>query len=64
MRNHRRRQQVPNKKVKVKVRFTQQQMILLEKLKQEGTFGKTYEEIIPKVFREYVNQTFGVGGLE
>jgi len=53
-----------DKEVKVKVRFTQQQMLLLEKLKQEGKFGKTYEEIIPAVFREYVNQTFGVGGLK
>jgi hypothetical protein len=53
-----------NKKVKVRVKFTQQQMMLLEKLKQEGTFGKSYEEIIPAVFREYVKQTFGVGGLK
>ena len=53
---------VANKKVKVT--FTEQQMMLLDKLKQEGTFGKTYEEIIPAVFREYVNQTFGVGGLK
>ena len=50
-------------KTKVKVKFTEQQMMLLEKLKAEGTFGKTYDEIIPKVFHEYVNQTFGVGGL-
>ena len=49
---------------KVKVTFTEQQMMLLEKLKQEGTFGKTYEEIIPVVFRDYVNQTFGVEGLK
>jgi uncharacterized protein with PIN domain len=49
---------------KVEVKFTEQQMMLLEKLKQEGTFGKTYEEIIPRVFREYVKQTFGVGGLK
>ena len=50
-------------KKKVQVKFTEQQMMLLEKLKDEGTLGKTYEEIIPKVFHEYVNQTFGVGGL-
>lgn len=49
---------------KVKVKFTEQQMMLLDKLKQEGTFGKTYEEIIPAVFREYVTQTYGVGGLK
>ena len=52
-----------NKKVKIKVRFTQQQMVLLDNLKREGKFGKVYEEIIPNIFREYVKQTFGVGGL-
>lgn len=48
-----------NKKVKVKVRFNQQQMVLLDKLKQEGTFGQTYEEIIPAVFREYIRSLGG-----
>ena len=52
-----------NKKVKVKVRFTHQQIVVLDNLKQEGKFGKSYEEIIPAVFREYVKHTFGVGGL-
>ena len=51
------------KTVKVKVRFTHQQMVLLERLKAEGRFGDNYEEVIPAVFREYVKQTFGVGGL-
>lgn len=48
---------------KIKVKFTQQQMKLLDKLKEEGKFGKTYEEIIRNIFREYIEQTFGVGGL-
>ncbi len=52
-----------NKKVKIKVRFTHQQMVLLNNLKREGKFGQSYEEIIPAVFREYVKQTFGEGGL-
>jgi len=52
-----------NKKAKIKVRFTHQQMVLLDNLKREGKFGQSYEEIIPAVFREYVKQTFGVGGL-
>ena len=50
--------------VKVKVKFTQQQMVLLENLKKEGKFGQSFEEIIPNVFREYVKQTFGLGGLK
>jgi len=54
---------MPNKKVKIKVKFTQQQMVLLDNLKREGKFGRSYEEIIPAVFREYVTQTFGEGGL-
>ena len=52
-----------DKKVKIKVRFTHQQMVLLDNLKREGKFGQSYEEIIPAVFREYVKQTFGEGGL-
>ncbi len=51
-------------KVKVRVTFTEQQMLLLEKLKKEGTLGTRYEEIIPAIFRDYVTQTFGVGGLK
>jgi len=51
-----------NKKVKIKVRFTQQQMVLLDNLKREGKFGQSYEEIIPTVFRKYVKQAFGEGG--
>jgi hypothetical protein len=52
-----------SRKVKIKVRFTQQQMILLENLMREGKFGDDYKDIIPNVFREYVKQTFGLGGL-
>ena len=52
-----------NKKVKVKVNFTQQQLELLEKLKQEGKFGDNYGDICAAIFKEYVMQTFGRGGL-
>ena len=52
-----------DKKVKIKVRFTHQQIVVLDNLKREGKFGQSYEEIIPAVFREYVKHTFGVGGL-
>ena len=50
-----------DKKVKIKVRFNQQQMVLLDNLKREGTFGKSYEEIIPAVFREYIKHTKSIG---
>ena len=52
-----------NKKIKVKVEFTQQQIELLDKLKREGKFGESYGEICAAVFKEYVKQTFGAGGL-
>ena len=55
---------VRSKSVKAKVTFTKQQMMLLERLKDEGDLGKTYDDIIPKVCREYVAQTFGLGGLK
>lgn len=53
-----------NEKIKVKVRFNQQQMELIEKLKDEGKYGQNYQEIIVNIFREYIIQLFGVGGLE
>lgn len=52
------------KSVRVTVTFTEQQMMLLEKLKEQGDMGESYEEILPRVFREYMAQTFGVGGLK
>lgn len=48
---------------KVKVTFTQQQMELLDKLKQEGAYGEEYQDIILAVFREYIEQEFGKGGV-
>lgn len=45
---------------KLKVSFTQQQRELLEKLRQEAKFGKTYEEIVINVFRDYAKQQLGV----
>lgn len=49
---------------KVKVTFTQQQMELLDKLKQEGAYGEDYRDIIVAVFQEYLEQEFGKGGLK
>lgn len=51
-----------NEMTKLKVKFTQQQLELLNKLKKEGLFGKNYEEIIANVFRAYIKQTFGERG--
>lgn len=58
---------------KIKVRFTQQQLQLLDSLKNQGKFGERYEDIILNVFREhidyinkfpgYIKQRFGQGGL-
>ena len=48
---------------KITVKFTQQQMELLDRLKQEGKFGEDYPEIVVALFHEYIRQTFGKGGL-
>ncbi len=42
--------------VRVKVGFNQQQRQLLEKIKEEGTFGKEDGEIIRAVFIEWLNE--------
>ena len=51
-----------NKKTRVVVRFTEQQIELLDKLKQEGEFGGNYEDIVVGLFREFIRETFGKGG--
>ncbi len=53
---------MPSKTTKVTVKFTQQQIELLDKLAQEGTYGKTYPDIVVAVFRQYITQTFGKRG--
>lgn len=44
---------------KVSVRLTEQQLILLEPLRKEGTFGNTTEEVMINVFREYARTVLG-----
>jgi len=43
----------------VKLAFTQQQLELLDRLKAEQRWGKTREEIVLAVFRDYVKQELG-----
>ncbi|MBE3142775.1 MAG: hypothetical protein IMZ61_02485 [Planctomycetes bacterium] len=52
-----------DKKTRVVVRFTQQQIELLDKLKQEGRFGGSHAEIVVNLFRESIEDTYGKGGL-
>lgn len=62
-----------NEMTKVKVRFTQQQIQILNTLKKEGKFGTSYEDVILNVFRnymrhidrfpEYIRRRFHQGGL-
>ncbi len=52
-----------SKKTKVTVKFTQQQIELLEKLKKEGRFGSNYAEIIANLFHESMRDAFGKGGI-
>lgn len=41
---------------KIRVTFNQQQLQLLDNLKNEGKFGTDYAEIIKGVFKEYAKQ--------
>lgn len=42
-----------------KVPFTEQQLVLLQRVLEEGTFGKTIEEVCHGIFRQYTEQLFG-----
>jgi len=44
---------------KIKVSFTQQQWLLLDRLKTEKRWGERREEIVVKVLRDYVKQELG-----
>jgi hypothetical protein len=46
--------------IKLKVPFTEQQLTLLHKLLEEGSFGATMEEVCLNVFREYTRVLFGM----
>ena len=41
------------------VRFTEQQVVLLEQLLEEGTHGSTLEELAVNLLRDYSRQTLG-----
>jgi Arc/MetJ-type ribon-helix-helix transcriptional regulator len=45
----------------VSVHLTQQQIELLERLKERGDFGAEYSEVILTCFRKYVEQFLGKG---
>jgi hypothetical protein len=40
----------------VDVTFNQQQYVVIEKLKAEGQFGRTDEEIVRNIFLEFLRQ--------
>lgn len=46
-------------KERVPVRFTEQQLKLLDKVREEGVFGESYEDVIVALFREYSIQALG-----
>jgi len=43
----------------MKVRFTGQQLVLIDKIVAEGSMGNTREDVIRAMFRQYVLQTLG-----
>jgi hypothetical protein len=44
------------------VPFTAQQLVLLQKVVDEGTLGHTHEEVCLGIFRAYTQQLFGTDG--
>ncbi len=46
----------------LKVPFTAQQLVLLEKVVAEGTHGPTVEAVCLALYREYTLQLFGKDG--
>jgi hypothetical protein len=50
--------------MKVVVKFDQEQLKLLDNLKKEKEFGGSYRDIITRVFRNYVRQELGRGGVK
>jgi hypothetical protein len=48
-----------DKAFKIVVSFTQQQWQLIDRLKAEGRWGTTREEIVHNLFRDYVKQELG-----
>jgi Arc/MetJ-type ribon-helix-helix transcriptional regulator len=41
----------------LRVRFTKQQLVFLEMLREEGRFGSRLEDVMLETFREYVRAT-------
>jgi hypothetical protein len=45
--------------IKISVGFTQQQWELIDRLKAEGRWGTSRQEVVRNVFRDYVKQELG-----
>jgi hypothetical protein len=43
----------------LEVAFTQQQLVLLQQVLEEGRHGSTIEEVVRTIFRQYSEQLFG-----
>lgn len=43
----------------VKVKFTEQQLVLLRPLLEEGIYGRTLEELAVTLLRDYARQMLG-----
>ena len=44
---------------RLEVAFTQQQLVLLQQVLEEGTYGNSIEEVVRTIFRQYSEQLFG-----
>jgi hypothetical protein len=52
----------PTAGIPLKVPFTEQQLVLLRLLVDDGRYGATVEEVCLTIFRDYASQLFGGRG--
>jgi hypothetical protein len=57
-----RKLKMEDKTVEIKVGFTEQQLEVLDNIKEEKIFGENYEDIALNMFRNYLKQNFGEKG--
>jgi hypothetical protein len=52
----------PTAGIPLKVPFTEQQLVLLRQLVDDGRYGATVEQVCMTIFRDYTAQLFGGRG--
>jgi hypothetical protein len=52
----------PDPGIPLKVPFTEQQLVLLRQLIEDGRYGSTIEQVCMTIYRDYTAQLFGGDG--